>query len=438
MRRLNQHPRELLVVGTLWVSGCVDWTDFNPANVALMAASTDIVAPIETGIGIPTSVAFHVENAGLRTATITGVSGRVLDNSDEPLIVDDMPLITLTSTDEIPAGSQVDITVVWSPMGADTGTLEVDLAFSEKVVPAILSIAVPVAVSADFDGDGDPHVDAGGDDCDDSDPHVSSNATETWYDGVDQDCDGNDDDQDLDGFSLAEDCDDTAPSVFPGAEEVWYDGVDQDCDGNDDDQDQDGTPSVDAGGADCDDLDADVRPGVADGGAIGVDDDCDGLYDEDDIQSGVVVITEMLRQPSDTQAAWFEVQNISDTSWVLDGWTLRTDASSATLSSTADRFVLAPGAFGVICGPSTPSTVPCALTATPWPDLSSSADRVELRADSLSLDTVRWNAAWPGQGGATMSLDPSATDATTNDEMERWCDGTTPAGTPGAGNPFCF
>ena len=34
-----------------------------------------------------------------------------------------------------------------------------------------------------------------------------------------------------DGSGLeATDCDDTDPAVHPGASETWYDGVDQDCD----------------------------------------------------------------------------------------------------------------------------------------------------------------------------------------------------------------
>jgi len=51
------------------------------------------------------------------------------------------------------------------------------------------------------------------------------------------------------------DCDDGDPGVNPGRDEVWYDGVDQDCDGVDDDQDGDGVPA----GDDCDDTDATVQ-----------------------------------------------------------------------------------------------------------------------------------------------------------------------------------
>ena len=44
----------------------------------------------------------------------------------------------------------------------------------------------------------------GADDCNDSDGTINPGATETWYDGVDQDCDGNSDyDQDGDGYDSA-------------------------------------------------------------------------------------------------------------------------------------------------------------------------------------------------------------------------------------------
>lgn len=72
-------------------------------------------------------------------------------------------------------------------------------------------------------------------------------------------------DADFDGaFNTArggDDCDDADPSAYPGAEEVWYDGVDSDCAGDDDnDQDGDGFAAAEVGGDDCDDTDPDTNP----------------------------------------------------------------------------------------------------------------------------------------------------------------------------------
>ena len=68
-------------------------------------------------------------------------------------------------------------------------------------------------------------------------------------------------DADNDGSTLADgDCADDDASVHPGARETWYDGVDQDCDRQDDyDADGDGYRSIDWGGSDCDDRDPAVR-----------------------------------------------------------------------------------------------------------------------------------------------------------------------------------
>ena len=129
----------------------------------------------------------------------------------------------------------------------------------------------------DADADGVP----ASEDCDDGDPQRFPGNEEIWYDGIDQDCDGNDNDQDGDGVSYPADCDDTDPSVNPTMEETWYDGVDQDCDGaNDYDQDRDGFNALESPeGSDCDDTDASVFP-AADAWYDGVDQH-DGASDYD-------------------------------------------------------------------------------------------------------------------------------------------------------------
>ena len=176
--------------------------------------------------------------------------------------------------------------------------------------------------AADVDAALDPDGDEFGPrrDCAPRDGAVYPGAEETWYDGVDQSCSGNDFDQDGDGFAsaivpnrdgvLGEDCDDFDGAVNPGVDEVWYDGVDQNCDGGDDfDQDGDGFQSANdeqadgAVGDDCVDGSendeiftdscsgelitvepadaASINPNATDAFYDGVDQNCDGADDND-------------------------------------------------------------------------------------------------------------------------------------------------------------
>ena len=115
----------------------------------------------------------------------------------------------------------------------------------DNIVDEDIDETLTFYADADGDGYGDPDTAILGctptsgmvdndDDCDDSDVLTSPGAAETWYDGHDADCAGdNDFDADADGFDGdgGVDCDDTNPATNPGATEICSDGIDNDCDG---------------------------------------------------------------------------------------------------------------------------------------------------------------------------------------------------------------
>ncbi len=185
------------------------------------------------------------------------------------------------------------------------------------------------------DRDGDGYID---DDCDDGDAAVHPGAAEAC-DGADQDCDGEIDegvkqsfyvDSDGDGIGAAEtgacvasaglveaggDCDDEDPAILPGAAEEC-DGIDEDCDGDVDDNPVDGVsywvdadadgfgdetgtsvtacegspiPSGYAEAGDCDDTDAAVSPAATEICDDRIDQNCDGGATPCDLTGDVVV-----------------------------------------------------------------------------------------------------------------------------------------------------
>lgn len=173
--------------------------------------------------------------------------------------------------------------------------------------PGVTPSPVPPTATPFPDMDGDGWTGATGD-CNDMDASVHPEATETPYDGIDQDCDGSDlIDVDSDGYPANEaggtDCNDTDPAVNPGAVEVC-DDIDNNCDAVVDTdavdrttyyEDQDGDGYGDASkpvqacesptghvadDTDCDDTNAGVNPSETEW-ANGLDDDCDGEVDED-------------------------------------------------------------------------------------------------------------------------------------------------------------
>jgi hypothetical protein len=106
--------------------------------------------------------------------------------------------------------------------------------------PSVPPIITPNNDSGDEDLDSDGVTKNEGD-CNDNESAIHPGAKEICDDGIDQDCNGkdlacqtdpNNIDNDEDGFTENQnDCNDENPHINPGAEEVCDDGIDQNCNG---------------------------------------------------------------------------------------------------------------------------------------------------------------------------------------------------------------
>jgi hypothetical protein len=291
-------PRSIAALLALALAGCfnndtIDWDDKNigpsgSSEPAILAVGVTVIDFGEVTYGQSYTEQLHVENVGGDELVLSGITATSPFSANYASDVTITPggsttLVVRYQPTEY-AAHEGSFSFTWNspPEEGDTGYVDL-----------LHEIPLYGTVLADVDGDGHDCEAAGGDDCDDEDDSTYPGATEQWYDGQDQDCQGDDDyDQDGDGYQvtyknedwadMGGDCNDANPDVYPGAPDIWYDNVDSNCDGRDDwDQDNDGyRTTLGDRGNDCDDTNASISPGAEEDPTNGIDDDCDGRVDE--------------------------------------------------------------------------------------------------------------------------------------------------------------
>ncbi len=380
----------------------------------------------------------------------TGALRVTLDFSGD--VADQFELVAVDES--LSPGSSLHVPVTFTPASYDDrSVLGSILVTSNDPDRETVVVSLSGSVSIDGDGDGRAATEAGGSDCDDTDPEIHHGATEVWYDGVDQDCDSASDfDADMDGYdseiyaSDGTDCDDEDGSIYPGAPETWYDGLDGDCSGGDDfDADGDGYEGGPAGD-DCDDTSTEAYPGGVEGLEPDlVDNDCDGTVDEDFLEPGVVIFSEIMANSGwadDTSGEWFEVYNTGSFAVDLIGWTARDDGSDEM--TIEDHVVVDPGGYAVLgTGDYGSSGGVTADYIYDWTDLNlhNDGDTLYLELGSTLITGTSWEEEH-AVSGVSWALMSEHHTATVSSDPDHWCysDVAYPCGdlgTPGESNESC-
>jgi hypothetical protein len=259
-----------------------------------------------------------------------------------------------------------------------------------------------------------------------------------------------DPDQDGDGFDAPEvdgqDCNDFNPGIYPGAPETYYDGIDANCDGQSDfDQDLDGVERQPEG-LDCNDLDETIHPGQEEL-LNQSDDNCDGFADEPWYEVGDVLISEIMMDPLsvfDTDGEWIELYNTTDRDLNLLNWQVQGESSE--VFTIEQELILPVGGITVLGTSDESSTNGGAPVdfAYDWSTfrLNNDADRLSLLAKDTQMFALEYDGLWPVVAGTSMALDSTQLQISALTNPALWCSGDQlmtggDRGTPGAGNGLC-
>jgi len=260
-------------------------------------------------------------------------------------------------------------------------------------------------------------------------------------------------DVDGDGFNTLSDCNDNDEDINPVAEEIWYDGIDQNCNGDSDyDQDGDGFDSDQHSGQDCDDTNELINPTAYDVPQNGTDENCDGNDAAEsstptvlDLSAGDLVISEVMYNPavvSDADGEWFEIYVMYGGEVDLGGLAICDNQNCTAITSS---LIVQSGSYVVVGTNSDSATnggVNIDFEYSGLNGLSNSGDVITLSYGSTVIDTLDYLIGFPNLNGASMNLKPGNITAMLNDESFNWCASTSTygagdAGTPGAENDSC-
>jgi hypothetical protein len=285
----------------------------------------------------------------------------------------------------------------------------------------------------------------------------------TWYADADSDTYGDPlssdfaCDQPTGYVADATDCDDTLATVHPGAAE-YCNSDDDDCDGftdeygavdgtpyyADDDLDGYGDPTsvlTSCGGAptgytadntDCDDTDDLTYPGALEICGDGHGNDCNETVISDACPAvGALVITEIMVNPAlttDPAGEWFEITNVSSSTYDLEGLVIADLAGSDQIDVS---LVLGPGEYALFAYYSTPLRwYDFAYTGITLNNSGNESVTIRTAAESTpastTIDTVAFNSSWPFGNGVAMAFSPTpgSTSAVDNGTSTNWAAAT--------------